>query len=440
MTIRQSVVLILGIISSVSLQAAVVIEQWQTTTQTPVFFVKTEGLPLVDIRVMFDAGSARDSGVEESGLASLTAQLLETGAGEFNADEIAGKFERVGAVLGAGISVDMAWLDLRSLTTPELLNPALGTLELLLTQPTFNSRDFDREKNRVLTALKQREESPGALAKYAFYKALYGQHPYAHSTLGEIAAVSRMHVDDVKAFHKKWYVSENATIVIVGDMTQDRAREISEQLIAKINRGRKAPALPAVSPQLGQNIHINYPSKQTHVLSGLLGIDRNDADYFPLVVGNHILGGASLVSILFEEVREKRGLAYSTYSYFSPMARQGPFIMGAQTRNDQLDETLSVMHKTVADFVLQGPSEAQLTAAKKNITGGFPMRFDTNKELLKYISMIAFHDLPVNYLTLYPEKVLAVTTAQIKEAFERRIVLESLTTVTVGDKRLTDVE
>jgi zinc protease len=98
------------------------------------------------------------------------------------------------------------------------------------------------------------------------------------------------------------------------------------------------------------------------------------------------------------------------------------------------------MHKTVADFVFQGPSEAQLTAAKKNITGGFPMRFDTNKELLKYISMIAFHDLPVNYLTLYPEKVLAVTTAQIKEAFERRIVLESLTTVTVGDKRLTDVE
>jgi len=286
----------------------------------------------------------------------------------------------------------------------------------------------------VLTVLKQREESPGALAKLSFYKALYGQHPYAHPSLGEITTVSKIQLDHVKAFHQKWYVSENATIVIVGDVTQDHARKIAEQLIAKINRGDKAPELPPVITQPGQNIHINYPSKQTHVLSGLLGIDRNDADYFPLVVGNHILGGASLVSILFEEVREKRGLAYSAYSYFSPMTRKGPFIMGAQTRNDQLSEALTVMHKTLEDFVVRGPTDAELTAAKKNITGGFAMRFDTNKKLLEYISMIAFHHLPLNYLTLYPEKVLAVTRAKIKEAFERRIVPEGLTTVTVGNK------
>lgn len=434
MATKRFIVFFLGVILCSSLRAEVTIEQWRTTSDTAVFFVKTEGLPLVDVRVMFDAGSARDPGEEKLGLASLTAQMLETGAGAFNADEIAAQFERVGAVFSTGVSVDMVWLDLRSLSTLELLNPALGTLGLLLTQPTFNSGDFDREKNRVLTVLKQREESPGALAKLSFYKALYGQHPYAHPSLGEITTVSKIELDHVKAFHQKWYVSENATIVIVGDVTQDHARKIAEQLIAKINHGDKAPELPAVTTQPGQNIHINYPSKQTHVLSGLLGIDRNDVDYFPLVVGNHILGGASLVSILFEEVREKRGLAYSAYSYFSPMARKGPFIMGAQTRNDQLSEALTVMHKTLEDFVLRGPSDAELTAAKKNITGGFAMRFDTNKELLKYISVIAFHHLPLNYLTLYPEKVLAVTRAKIKEAFERRIVPEGLTTVTVGNK------
>ena len=436
MGIKRLLILFLGVILSSSLRAEVMIEQWQTTTDTPVFFVKTEGLPLVDIRVIFDAGSARDSETDKSGLASLTAQLLESGSGAFNADEIAAKFERVGALLSSGVSVDQVWFDLRSLTTPELLNPALDTMGVLLTQPSFNSIDFDREKNRVLTVLKQREDSPAALAKFSFYQALYGQHPYAFSALGEITTVSKINLDHVKAFYRQWYVSENATIVIVGDVTEDHAREISEHLTVSMNRGNKAPELPEVQEQLMKNIHINYPSKQTHVLSGTLGIDRNDADYFPLVVGNHILGGASLVSLLFEEVREKRGLAYSAYSYFSPMARKGPFIMGAQTRNDQLNEALVVIHKTLKDFVVNGPSDIELAAAKKNITGGFAMRFDTNKKLLEYISMIAFHHLPLNYLTLYPEKVLAVTKEQIKEAFERRIMPNGLTTVTVGRKAL----
>ena len=230
MGIKRLLILFLGVILSSSLRAEVMIEQWQTTTDTPVFFVKTEGLPLVDIRVIFDAGSARDSETDKSGLASLTAQLLESGSGAFNADEIAAKFERVGALLSSGVSVDQVWFDLRSLTTPELLNPALDTMGVLLTQPSFNSIDFDREKNRVLTVLKQREESPAALAKLSFYQALYGQHPYAFSVLGEITTVSKINLDHVKAFYRQWYVSENATIVIVGDVTEDHAREIAEHL------------------------------------------------------------------------------------------------------------------------------------------------------------------------------------------------------------------
>jgi len=146
MVTKRFIVFFLGVILCSSLRAEVTIEQWRTTTDTAVFFVKTEGLPLVDVRVMFDAGSARDPGEEKLGLASLTAQMLETGAGAFNADEIAAQFERVGAVFSTGVSVDMVWLDLRSLSTLELLNPALDTMGLLLTQPTFNSGDFDREK------------------------------------------------------------------------------------------------------------------------------------------------------------------------------------------------------------------------------------------------------------------------------------------------------
>jgi zinc protease len=164
----------------------------------------------------------------------------------------------------------------------------------------------------------------------------------------------------------------------------------------------------------------------------LPGIDRKDPDFFSLFVGNHILGGSGLVSKLFEEIREKRGLAYSAYSGFKPMQKKGPFVLGLQTRNDQTGEALKVLNRTLADFIAKGPTEAELTAAKKNITGGFPMRFDTNKKLANYVAMIGFYDLPLNYLDTFTQKVDAVTVASIVDAFKRHVDLNLLQTVTVG--------
>jgi zinc protease len=273
----------------------------------------------------------------------------------------------------------------------------------------------------------------GALAGIEFFKTLYKDHPYAHPEAGFVETVSGFTAEDLRAFYKKYYVASNAMVVIVGDMNKQQAMLTAESLIADLEIGTKPAAIPEVNVSTqGITKHIDFPSTQTHVLAGLVGMHRKDKDYLSLYVGNHILGGSGLVSLLFKEVRDKRGLAYSAYSYFSPMLRNGPFTMGLQTRNDQTSQAVKVMQNTLNDFVEKGPSEKELIAAKKNITGGFAMRFDTNSKLTGYVSMIGFYQLPLDYLDVFQQKVEAVTVASIKDAFERRVKPELISTITVG--------
>ena len=412
-------------------QAAAKIEHWQTPQGSRVYYVHTEGLPMVDIQVAFDAGSARDG--SQFGLSALTSALLDTGAGPWNADEIAQRFESVGAQFGAGISSDMASVSLRTLTDKPLFDKALETMQVILTQPKFNEVDFQREKNRTLAGLKQQEESPGDLAGIAFYKALYGDHPYGHPSSGLIPTVSVLTVSDLRNFYQKYYVAANAMVVIVGDLTKPQAEQTAEKLVGALPVGQKPEPLPEVlMPVKAAMQHIEFPSSQTHVLVGMPGTYRKDPDYFTLYVGNHILGGGALVSKLFDEVREKRGLAYSASSSFAPLFRNGPFAISLQTRNDQTGQALDVVNKTLADFIAKGPTEAELTAAKQNITGGFAMRFDTNKKLASYVSMIGFYEMPLDYLDTFQQNVDKVTAASVKDAFKRRIDPQLMQTITVG--------
>jgi zinc protease len=413
--------------------AAVKIEYWQNPHGGRVYFVQTPSLPMVDVRIAFDAGSARDGA--QFGVASMTSSLLGTSSGEWSADEVANRFDSVGAAFSNGISEDMAWLSLRSLTDKVLFEKALATFREVLSRPVFNEVDFQREKNLTLAALKHREESPAALASIAFHKAIYQDHPYAHPEDGVVQTVAGFEVGDLKSFYQKFYVSANAIVVIIGDLSRQQAEQVAESLLNSLPVGERPAEIPQVTlPAKASFLHIDFPSSQTHVLTGMPGVYRKDPDYFPLYVGNHILGGASMVSKLFEEVREKRGLAYSAYSQFSPLFRQGPFIMGLQTRNDQTNKAIEVMDSVLRDFLDKGPSEAELSAAKQNITGGFAMRIDTNSKLTDYVTMIGFYQQPLDYLDVFQSKVESVSAQDIKDAFQRRIRPELLQTVTVGSK------
>jgi zinc protease len=407
------------------------IQHWRSANGARVFFVPAPELPMVDVRVVFDAGSARDGKLP--GLAMLTSGMLEEGAGALDADAIAERFDSLGARFSADSQRDMATVSLRSLTEPTLLEPALQTFALLLAQPNFPAEALERVRRQMLTGLQHELQDPGAIASRAFYTALYGAHPYGIPPTGTEESVRAISREDVLAFYRRNYVARNAVVAIVGALSRSDAEALAETAVGRLPAGEAAPALPA-APSLGaaKVLHLDHPSSQTHLLMGEPGMRRGDPDYLPLYVGNHILGGSGLVSRISDEVREKRGLSYSAYSYFVPMRVAGPFTLGLQTRNENRAEALAVLRQTLARYVGEGPTDEELLAAKKNITGGFPLNIDSNSDILGYIAMIGFYGLPLDYLDTFNQRVEAVTAAQIRDAFARRVHPERMVTVTVG--------
>jgi len=419
-------------------QAALPIQHWNTPQGVRVLFVETHSLPMVDLRVNFDAGSARDG--QAHGLASLTATLLDQGilaapgnGAAKDAQAIAEGFENIGANMGASASVDSSGLSLRSLSDPERFNNALKLFTSVMSHPSFPEDAFLRERERALLGLKAAEQKPDSVAQRAFYKALYGEHPYAYQTDGEVGSLQALTLDEVRSFHAKHYVLAGMSIVIVGDMTRTQAEATAEQLASHLPKGEALPAIPApVALKESKTIRIPFPSSQASILIGQLGMQRSDPDYFPLYVGNHILGGSGFSSILMEEIREKRGLAYGVYSALMPMQQPGPFLMGVQTKLDQADQAQALMRENLVKFVQNGPSTQALEHAKKNIIGGFPLRLDSNADIASWLAILAIYQLPLDFLERYPLEVKATTQASVSKAWQQRIHPNALLTVIVG--------
>lgn len=430
---RLIILLVLTLLSNIAWSVPA-IQNWKTGNGASVFFVAAPDLPMADVRVVFDAGSARDGTMP--GLSQLTNALLTDGAGQWDADQIAQRIDSVGARLGNGSLKDMAWVSLRTLTDESAFNQSVDTMTEILANPTFPPDALERNRQMMLANLKQEEQSPGAVARKRFMHAVFGSHPYAIDSGGTKESLVAITRDMVVDYYRRYYVAKNATIAIVGDLDRKQAEKLAEQLASRLQVGEAAPNLPQV-PKLTQasEQHIPFPSSQSHILLGQTGMHRGDPDYFPLYVGNHILGGGGLVSLLTEQVRENRGLSYSVYSYFSPMRVDGPFVIGAQTKNLQADQAQDVMRKTLADYIENGPTEDELQAAKQNITGSFPLNIASNGKIVEYISMIGFYHLPLNHLETFVDKINTITKEQIKDAFKRRVHPDRFVTVVVGNKQ-----
>jgi zinc protease len=334
----------------------------------------------------------------------------------------------------------MAFVSMRSLTREPALETALTTLTEVLARPSFPDPDLERVRQNTLTALRQAEQDPGTVAQKALYRAIYGTHPYAGDPLGTATGVKGLTRADLVRFHARYYAARNAVVAIIGALPQDQAEAIAARLTGDlpggVGGGEQAAPPPPVEPLTAGSVEaIDFTSSQTHVFMGQPGMRRGDPDYFPLYVGNHILGGSGLVSLLMEQVREKRGLSYSVYSYFLPMRVDGPFLMGLQTKNDQAEQASAVLLATLRRFIEEGPTEEELAAAKKNITGGFPLRIAGNAKVVEYLAMIGFYGLPLDYLDRFTAQVEAVNAEQIRDAFARRIYPDRLAVVNVGPVR-----
>lgn len=411
------------------------IKRWITQAGTPVLFVQERELPMLDVQVVFDAGSARDD--RFPGLARMTNEALSSGTKTKNANQIAAAFEEVGANYSVAVNRDMAVVALRSLSDPQFLTPSLLMFSQVIAKPNFPATEFLRIKKQTLNTLDEQEEQPSSIASKAFYNSLYDGLPYGHPIIGTKACVEKLTVDQLKTFYQQHYIAQNALITIVGSVDEAKAKQIAEDIASQLLKGKKSPVLVTnkESPA-ARNQHIAFPSSQTHVLIGQKGINRNDPNYFSVIVGNYILGGGTLTSRLFDAVREQRGLAYSVHSQFNAFKDKGPFIIELQTRNSQANNAIQIVTKTIKEFVEIGPSDKELMAAKDNLTKGFILRLASNSAITSQLTNIGFYQLPLDYLDTYQRHINEVTNQQVKQVFKQVVRPDQLLTVTVGNATL----
>ncbi len=421
--------------------AAIPVQQWTQASGARVYLVESPAIAMVDVQLDFDAGSRRVS-AEQAGLAGAAAGLFSKGVAARGAEPaldenaLGEAWADLGASFGASAGSDRFSFSLRSLTEPELLNQAVALAARQIAEPSFPADVWQRDRQRLLAQLKESYTRPGSVASRAYGKAVYGGHPYGHEVTP--ASLERISVADMRAFHAAWFTRCNVRVSIVGAVTRAQADAMVSALLARLppTDCAAAAALPPVAevPPLtaARELRIPFDSAQAHVLMGQPGFKRNDPDFFAITVGNYILGGGGFVSRLTDEVREKRGLSYSVYSGFSPGRHAGAFTIGLQTRPDQAAQAIAVSRQVLAKFVAEGPTAAELQAAKDNLIGGFPLLIDSNLKLLGNLANIAWNDLPLDYLDNWTARIAKVSAADIQAAFARKLQPDKMVTVTVG--------
>jgi zinc protease len=307
-----------------------------------------------------------------------------------------------------------------------------------LSAPTYDAKILVREKQRMTTALLESDTKPESVLDRRFRKAVYGNYPLANSP--SVQSITNINATDLQQFHKQFYRGDRMIVSIVGDVDRVQAEEIVKALLKQIPASgqpiRKLPELERspVEPLAQREIQIPFDSQQAHIAMGMTAVARSNPDYFPLLVGNYILGGGGFVSRLMSEVREKRGLAYSVFSYFAPGKDNGIFQAGLQTKNDQAALALEVMSSTMAQFIADGPTPSELAAAKANLVNGYPLRIDNNRKLLDNVSSIAWNDLPLDTMDVWTKQVEAVTLEQVNGAFKKYLAMDRMKIVVLGAK------
>ena len=418
--------------------AGIPIQHWTQPGGARVYLVESPAIPMVDVQIDLDAGGRRDP-ADKPGLANLMASGTSNGvraSGSLPAmdeHQLSEAWADLGASFGGSASADRMSFALRSLTYPDLLDKALGLAARQLGEPSFPEAPWLRDRPKLIASLKEANTRPATLAARAFNRAVYGSHPYGWEMTEE--SLLRTSVADLRALHASAVRACDARVSVVGALNRAQADAMVTRLLARLPKTACAPqpSVPEVQPLAqASEQRIAFASAQAHVLLGQPGYQRNDPDFFALTVGNHILGGGGFTARLTEEVREKRGLTYSVYSYFAPGLHAGAFTIGLQTRPDQAEQALTLVREVLAKFVTEGPTEKELQAAKDNLIGGFALRLDSNRKLLDNVANIAWNGLPLDYLDTWTQRVERLTVADVRAAFARKVQPANLATVVLG--------
>jgi zinc protease len=418
------------------------VDMWQHASGARVALVAAPAIPMLDVRLEFDAGTRRDP-APQAGLASAAALMSGRGVAAqgnqpaLDENQLAESWMDLGAQWSVSAGTDRLSATLRTLTAADVLPGALALAARQLAQPRFDSAYaapiWQRERERLSAAWQNDSTQPGTVSQRRYAQAVYGAHPYGFEATPDTLA--RIGVADMQAWWQRHVRACDARVSLVGAVDRAQADAIVSQLLAGI---RQVPctALPTVAEveplKAPSEQRIPMATAQAHVLIGQPGHRREDPDFFPLLVGNYVLGGGGFVSRLTTEVREKRGLTYGVYSYFSPGIHAGAFTVGLQTRRDQADQALSLVRDVVRGFVADGPTDTELQAAKDNLINGFVLRIDTNRKLLDNVANINWYGLPADYLQTWTQRIQAVQATDVRRAFQRVLQPGNMAAVVVG--------
>ena len=405
-------VLMLGIVTPV--QAVPLIQQVKLDNGLRVLLMEAHNVPMVAMQLVITAGSRFDP-AGKGGAASMLAGMLTDHTAIHDDKAWASLLDDGPIHLGAGANRDEMHMSLTVLK--ESLQPGLDALAEALLQPGWNKERFNILRQDSLAAAQKEQENPGTRASQAAAKLLFGDHPYGHRPGGSLQSLPNITLADLKSLYQAQYKPQGAVLAVSGDIT---LAELVPLLQARLKNWKGKPVkgmkdITSAKTVAGEQTDVKLPTTQTLVQLLRLGPARGDANFFPVFVLNHMLGGGGFASRLMEEVREKRGLVYGVYSYFVPLAVPGAFAITLQTRADQADQAETVVRELLADMAAGKITRKQMRASKSNLIGSFAQRMDSNRERVGLLAMIGIYDLPLDYLSVWTGQVEAVTLKQVRQ-------------------------
>jgi len=391
------------------------------------WLVYEPSVPLIAFDFAFKGGATQDP-PERAGVATMTAALLDEGAGDIDSKSFHERLEAKAIEIGFTATRDYVSGSLRTLT--ENQDEAFDLLKLALTAPRFDAEDMDRIREQTLSGLRRATTSPNELASQRWWATAFAGHPYARPPRGTLESVPTITAEDVRAFARKVFARDNLKIGIVGNIDAATAGTLIDRVFGSLPARSALSPVASASPQgLGQKIAIDLDVPQSVLIIGGAGILRKDPDFMAAFVLNHILGGSAFSSRLYKEVREVRGLAYSVYSAVMPLDYTALFLSGTATRSDRTDQALDVMQAEIRKLAQSGPTEEELAKAKSFLTGSYGLRFDTSTKVAEQLVQIQLEDLGIDYIDKRNGLVDAVTMADVKRVAKRLLEASMLITV-----------
>ncbi len=396
-----------------------------------VLLIESHNIPMLAMQLVLPAGSRLDpSG--QAGTAAMLAAMLSDHTRRHDHESFDAWLDREAIHLGAGVSRDAMTLSLTVLR--DVLPQGLDALAEALLQPGWDKQRLRQLRRDAIAAATKAMEEPGYRAAQRIGATLYGEHPYAHRPDGDAESLARITMDGMRRLYRRQCLPQGAVLAVSGDIT---LQQLLPMLEKRFGAWHGVPeiafdAIEAVTPQAPQRHDISMPTTQTLVQFARLGIARGDADFFPALVLNHLLGGSGFGSVLMEEVREKRGLVYGIYSYLQPMMATGPFVISLQTRADQAKEAERIVRMQLQRLAMGQIDAKRLQAIKDNLTGGFAQRMDSNRERVGLVAMIGLYRLPLDYLQNWTQRVASVKLADVERVAQRLLPPDDWSVIRVG--------